>query len=403
MKLVRSATPIAVSGIVKSELTLVLATDKTLDPNAAIDITASGIIKMSFATHYISSISRSGEKITIKAQDRMKKLDNAFDYSAYNKDKEPFITSLVLDNLAQQCGFDNSVGIFEGVPTLYYDEIKDKTCKEILDIVSQNECLVWYCTNDNILTPHYLGEYKTAIYTNSSESSAVYMHSTKGPIRCISATNTQSGDVVNVGLTGDYHKVLKLKGSRMNKERASAILSNISGYIYHAFYCDYVKLNGSVDGLTAFSFDGGDLMISHKTTIHFNGYNIYVSAQSVDVCEDESDYSDYEYDLRQKIEEGRFYGSAVMSTGGLSFISKDEYSESEEPCTAKRYSFTTQKGGITSYDSVIMGATPSSIEKVSDNEVMFSYDDYKIKVTANGSGDTRTNLAYTIIYNDEEG
>lgn len=401
MQLVRSADPLPIKGIVKSELTLVLNTSTVFDPNSAVKISVSGAYSMNFATHYISKISRKGNRLTIKALDRMKRLDCDFDDSTYNRSDEPFNTSLVIANLANQAGLDGVLGSMSAVTTLYYDEIHNKTCREILDLISENEVGVWYCTNDNSLRFQPFCTVITANAANMNNTSALYLHSVKGPFEGLCAVNSESSEVFTTGSTGNFSKVLKVKGSRMCSERAVEILSNVANKSYQAYACAHIGLTAATEGLTAFVFDDyPDGLISCKTTVYFGGCTIYASASAADISEGESDYSELDYNFRKQVEEGKLYGCCVMSQKGIAFVSPDDYSDSQLPCTAAHYSFTTQSGGITSYEGVMVSTAPESVQRVSDNEVIYNYENYSIRVTADGEGDTRTNPTIEAIYNE---
>ena len=105
-RLIRTAENMPIKGIVQSELIVALKTDLTVEPNALVTVKTGGEDQLEFSEHFISRISRRGGLLEIHAMDRMRVTENDFDDSLYNRSNEPYVLSLVLADLASQCGFD---------------------------------------------------------------------------------------------------------------------------------------------------------------------------------------------------------------------------------------------------------------------------------------------------------
>ena len=104
-RLIRTAENMPIKGIVQSELIVALKTDLTFEPNALVTVKTGGEDPLEFSEHFISRISRRGGLLEIHAMDRMRVTENDFDDSLYNRSNEPYVLSLVLADLASQCGF----------------------------------------------------------------------------------------------------------------------------------------------------------------------------------------------------------------------------------------------------------------------------------------------------------
>lgn len=111
-------------------------------------------------TYYATDITRDGDVLNITAYDTCKNLDVPFDHSGYqqfdgqgttSEHLRKYPTSLVLGDLANQCGFSHSSPSISSVPELYYKDLAGKTCKQILEELAKAECGFWKCANDNTL------------------------------------------------------------------------------------------------------------------------------------------------------------------------------------------------------------------------------------------------------------
>lgn len=373
MRLEKRSEAMPVKGIVSSELTATFRTNAVFEPNAAVELKISGRFDMSFATHYISKISRKGDLLTIHAFDLMRRLENPFDDSLYNEKDEPYTASLLINDLAHQCGFAGVKNAPAAFDKFYFRDIHGKKCREILDIVSRYAVGAWYCSNDELLgfTP-FLSPSKE-IYAMREECAPVYLHSRKGPFYALYAENTATGEVFSAGSASDFRNILKLSGKLFNQKRVTDIMGTVALKTYQAFYCAHIGLLSEPDGITRFYFeDHPDGLLSCRTIVRFCADEIYAEASAADICEDESDYTDLTgYELRQKVERYREYGSTVMTDRGIGFVA-DRRPEDERERAA--YFFSAVSDAVTSFDGAIIDRImPTSIERVSDTARRITY------------------------------
>lgn len=363
-------------GIVSSELIVTFRTSLSFEPNAPVILRVSGAYSMQFSTHYISRISRKGDKLTIHAFDLMRRLENPFDDSIYNESGEPFTASLVLENLARQCGFSDFADLPAGVQTLRYSDIHGKKCREILGEISRYGVGAWYCSNDERLRFVPFLSALNGIQAQPQRTAAVYLHSKKGPFRSVYAENTVSGEVYSAGSSpSDYRYALKLAGKLITRERTTQIMSSVAGKSYQAFYCAHIGLTDAPEGITGFYSDEyPDGLISCHTTVRFGAGEIYAEAKAADICEDEWDYTDLTgYELRKKVERFREYGSTVMTDKGIGILSD---TASNDPTARLTYFFSSAADAVTAFDGAIIDKTmPDAIESLSDTMKKFVYGD----------------------------
>lgn len=361
MKLVRSSENPPVKGVVSSVFIISARMDDAPSPNGEVNVSITGEKSMSFCTHFISSISRKGSIVTVRAYDRMRKTDIAFDDSRYNEGDAPFDATLLIADLAEQCGFEGSE-IPQGFGKFRWGDMHGKKCREILDLVAEVMCGVWWCSDDNELrfTP-FLSQ-SCGIMVNEDNSSPLYIHSVKGPFTAVLARNTSDGNVYSAGSGGDIVNILRLQGRLFTHERTQAIMSDIAQKCFTAFYCGHGDIGAAPCGITAYSF-GEKELIAVKNEVFFGGGGVYAKISAADICEDEEPYlSLMDYEDRKKIEEGRYYGSTVMTEKGIGILSTDR---SEDVREQEIYCFSDAISGVTEFEGAVVDSVlPQKIEKL---------------------------------------
>ncbi|MCM1524735.1 MAG: hypothetical protein NC120_09790 [Ruminococcus sp.] len=370
MKLIRRGEDMPVKGIVESELVITLKTDIAFDPNAEINLSVKGANPMSFSRHFISRISRKGDLLTLRAGDLLRRTENPFDDGRYNRSGEPFEASLVLADLARQCGFENTSVSPGRIDRLYFDDIHGKTCREILNYIAENSVGAWYCSNDNMLRFCPFGSASCSIGTDSNRTSKVYLHSVKGPFRGVYAENPAADAVFKAGSADSFRHILKLRGRLMSRQRAEEIMSDIAEKSCRSFSCAHIGIMGAPEGLTEFIFeDHPSGLISSCTVVYFTGSEVYAQAKAADICEDESDYTDLTgYELRRRLEEGRRYGDTVITPRGVGFVIGGG---EDDPQVGF---FSAAEDGVTKFGGALMdGVMPDLVQSVSQNVKRIRY------------------------------
>lgn len=306
--------------------------------------------------------------LSIEAGDLMRRLENPFDDSLYNEQDQPYIASLLLADLARQCGFKGCENLPANFGKFYFGDIHGKTCREILNSVSEYAVGTFTCTNDCVLRFDKFLSYTSAVGVNWDNSAKVYFHSVKGPFKAVYGKNTATGEVYKAGSTGgNFVNVLKLTGRLLDRKRVSEIMSEITGKSFQAYYCGHMDIMAAPDGLTAFITEGGGEFISVRTEVIFGGGGIYGKAIAADICEDESDYLDLkDTEIRKRIEEYRQYGSVIMTENGLGVVAAEDMNEDIRE--RETFFFSKALGGVSCFDGAILDKKmPDRIERISDS------------------------------------
>ncbi|MGN1105566.1 MAG: hypothetical protein ACI4RH_02870, partial [Huintestinicola sp.] len=371
IRLIRQSENMPVKGIVSSELIMTIRTAESFSPNAAVMLSVSGTADMHFCPHFISSIKRRGGLITIRAFDRMRMTENDFRDDFYKEEDEPFITSQVLGDIAAQCGFKPCSLSFSAVPRLYCKDIHGKKIREILNHLSENGVGVWYCSDDEELRFTPFLSPSGSVGVNAEESSPLYIHSGKGPFTAVYAKNSATGELFSAGSGSDFRNILKLSGKLFDTDRAGSAMSRIAQKVWRSFYCAHAAVSAAPCGLTEFIFGDFFGLISVKTEICFGAAVVFAKAETADICEDESDYTDLMgYELRRRIEADRKYGSTMLTDKGVGFTSYKGTDLGEADISF----FSAVGDRVTEFDGAMMdGVMPDCITEISDTVTRFVY------------------------------
>lgn len=371
IRLIRQSENMPVKGIVSSELIMTVRTAESFSPNAAVGLSVSGAADMTICPHFISSIKRRGGLITIRAFDRMRMTENDFGDEFYTEENEPYLTSQVLGAIASQCGFKPCSLSFPYVPRLYYKDVHGKKCREILNLLSENGVGVWHCSDDEELrfTPFLSASGSVGVI--EAESAPLYIHSEKGPFKAVYAKNTASGEVFSAGDGSDFRNILKLSGKLFDDRRTGEVMSAAAQKVWRSFYCAHASISAVPCGLSEFIFGDTFGLISVRTEVCFGAAEVYAKAETADICEDESDYTDLVgYELRRRIEADRKYGCTVLTEKGVGFTSDKGTVLGEADISF----FSAIGDRVTEFDGAMMdGVMPDSITAISDTLTRFVY------------------------------
>lgn len=391
-RLIRTAENMPIKGIVQSELIVALKTDLTVEPNALVTVKTGGEDQLEFSEHFISRISRRGGLLEIHAMDRMRVTENDFDDSLYNRSNEPYVLSLVLADLASQCGFAGFGGGNFCTDKIYFEELHGKKCREILAHIAENTVGAFYCSNDNRLKFTPFLSASCSIGMEDSRSEKMYLHSEKGPFTAVYCKNTVTNEVYGAGQSDSFRNVLKISGRLMDKTRVTAVLGAVAQKSYRSFSCGRIAITGAPEGLTEFIFTGHESgLISARTVVHFTGKGAYAEARAADICEDESDYTDLTgYELRKRIEEGRKYGCTVMTERGIGFVE-----EGDELRAGSGRFFSALSDRITQFDGVMFdGIMPEYVQSVSDTVKKIKYGGSVYVLSFKSEGGKKTDITF---------
>lgn len=261
----------------------------------------------------------------ITAFDNCRKLERDFDTSDYFSEDKDYTFSETASAIGSQCGFVGTVFRELNRDNIPYRFIKGHTCREILQLMSECGCGVWYCTNNNQLAFMKLFQQGDFYTLNEDNCSDFRKGSFKGPIVGVRAENTLE-DKVYMTADASFDAMINVSGKLIDDKVAAKITSDISGKEYRSFSCRKIVTASVPNAFSGFIYK--DIMyraVSIITYITVTGYYSTVSAAVI--CEDENDYKgSLSYMLRRRITEEKKYGCTVIGSDGLKII----YSGEEE-------------------------------------------------------------------------
>ena len=128
-----------IQGIATGCLTFRLYSATDIDLTKGTAVLFSGVN----TTFYIDKADKNGHIYNVTAYDKCKNVDREFDTSDYSQydaqgNVKSWATSLIISDIAHQCGYTNAGGsrISDAVDVMYFNDFHGKTCRQILDELS---------------------------------------------------------------------------------------------------------------------------------------------------------------------------------------------------------------------------------------------------------------------------
>lgn len=318
----KSAAKLPISGCVTGCLEVTLVTEICPDDNSAVTVTCSN--GMAFPTFCIASRSvPSAGLLKLVCYDRMMFTDRNFDISAYGEDKTVSIGT-VMAHIVSQCGFSGSGGlVLHGADRVAVDEIKGKTCREVLEMFSEGACGIWYCDTGNKLTFLPFGTSNTLI--TPDVYAAVRAGSVKGPISRIIAENSTDGEEYDTGGSTSVRGIIRTESIFASAENAAGILGNCNGFEFKAFKCPKARLTSGIEIGCGVMF-GEDEYTVTNFALSFSPAGIFAELSAPELNESEYDYLNRaRRDAKSAVKAGRTYKNVMVSKyEGLSLIGRDK-------------------------------------------------------------------------------
>lgn len=387
IKLTREISGLPISGIITAKLSIKIRADKAFTPGTEVHIT-DNYNTQELPVFYISKPDYGGGVAEIIAYDNCRALDYIFDTDAlyFSEDKDYSVYDVVTA-VASQCGFVGAIFEDMNISTIPYKYIKGQTCRSILKLLSESGCGVWYCNNTNQLEFQKFGVITDYFSVDEKTCEDFRQGAVKGPITAIQVTNPVTDENYQLGYYSSFINKLKISGKLIDSNAATGILSEVNGKDYKAFTCKNVYSTLIPEALCGFVYK--DICYRATSIItYFTPHGYYSTVKSPVIAEDRFDYvGTLDYSLQERIMQERKYGCSVMSISGLKFTD-DESS----------YGFSSQSGGLTSYEGVMSSSKEASSVSVdkSAGTVTVTYADghiykYSAAVTETSSGYNITN------------
>lgn len=313
----KSIDGIGTSGVSTTCLSGRVRTKLKFSPNAKITVKYRD---WEFPYYYIDSSDFDGVSVSFTAYDLCKDLDLPFDITNYKflngKNLEcEYDTSLVISDIANQIGFAGCSNISR-ISTLKYSDLKG-SCREVLQKLSEADCCVYYCGNDNHLKAVALGGSSSA--ASITGCSPVVEKSQKS-ITAIVIEDTRHNNTYAYG-TGNFTNTLFLSGDLISETVSQAIASQIlnSGtgqYDYLSFRIDTAVISSNLE-ICGQVFIGDKIYNSSNITITFGAVNAAAELSSNQINETKIGYAQkISRLLGQRVKLGTSYGCYFVNKNG---------------------------------------------------------------------------------------
>lgn len=397
-----------VSGVCSSQLTFTLSRMNTeyQDPQTNAKITINGFTTPIF---YITQRNFTKSTVTFTCVDKTLFLDKTFDTSKLTTQSEKVSISEVVSIISEQCTFEDfDISEFPSSFTeIDYNDVYNKSCRDILILLTETAAGFFYCNSENILVFNPLGVKKESVYISEDERTELVEEHKKGPVdSAIMINNKDSANLQEwiFGTTLDIYSCLKVKSKYMTEEISNEIFNRVQNFRYSCFTVEKCILKN----ITKTINPGAYLYLtSDKTGTYYPIFNIntvlsstgaYVTLSSDSISEQEYEFMGYiTRQLNNKIEENKNYNGCSISNDGIKcegaagkVTLEDGSVYFYEQDKTGKYGFTTESGGLVHFDGVLSSnKETSSIEvDTENNSVTIIFKDghvykYSSKVTKN--------------------
>ncbi len=374
------------SGFTEGEMSFSYYGELSPPPDAEISLTVSrGAAYISVTGFRISSIRRSGRRVSIKARDRMRMLEKPLDTSGYEEDQR-IPSAQAVEAAARACGFSGTANVPS--VSLCLSDLRGRTARQLLRDLSAAFCGVWVCTSGNVLAFMPFGTISSSV--SCPADIPFYIHSTKGPITRLEVENTETHAQYIHG-TGDYTSSVRMRGRMITRDLSASVMSRIAQKYIRAFSAYSVPLTAMPFGVSGI-IRGNTEYAALRYTVHI-GSRIYADMEYPDICENEFDHiTKEEYALRERMDQGTAYGAAVVTEKGLGILSS---TQTEDIRDRDVYFFEAAKGAVARFGGAVMdGRMPASITDLGDNTKRIAYDGVSYILSYSRDGSQITDISF---------
>ncbi len=203
----------------------------------------------------------------IECYDACKNLDIPFDYSAYtqfdnNGKAKTYAAALITADIAHQCGFSGGGGYSGRIGELYYLDFAGKSCREILNDLSQAYCGYWYANLDNALVFNPFNPSGTAAEIAEENRSEIEISGIK-TIKGIYAEDTVYGTEYSTHT--NWQNTERMSGRYLSADIAAdvaaQILSDSGEYTYYGWNCTDILTDTLYDIGNYIGYEGKNLPV----------------------------------------------------------------------------------------------------------------------------------------------
>lgn len=261
----------------------------------------------------------------IECYDCCKNLDIPFDYSGYkqfeNGDKSKamwYPTSQVIGDIANQCGFAASSPSASRMALLCYNDIKGKSCRQILEDISKLEVGWWITNYDDQLVFSPFSPGRTGFEISENDRAEIQLRGTK-TITGIVAEDEIYGGIYQSG--SGWKNSERISGRYITEEKAASMVSQILGdggcYVYCGWECPEAIISSPYNIGDCVSFGGYELPIL-DISCDFTALGIIAAMSAPAADTSFSEYQDlYSRQLDGTLKLDRVFGCSVATVSGM--------------------------------------------------------------------------------------
>ena len=279
--------------------------------------------------YYVAKRSISKKVCHFTAYDIGSDLEKEFDPSdLWQGEPEDTISyTAIINALRSQCGFAFVTAAYDGMSGIKFTKemLKGKSCRSVFEMISTAMCGIW-CSNGIgglqliCLSSDKMAYADSGICTEYTEID----YQGRQKITKLIAVNSETGNVVEHS-TGEYGTVIKIESPFVACDDGTDgyVWQRINGLVYQSWKCDKALMDLSRDTKvfntisTLFTFGEDTELLVNQVVFDVDSSGIYFSGGADPQSDEVWKYDDYtQRQLKQKIEPGKAFGDAMLTSGG---------------------------------------------------------------------------------------
>lgn len=265
------------------------------------------------------SVSYDGSVTELVCYDKLNYSDIAFDYSGFVSAAEGAVkvaVGNVLSVVSSQLGV--SVGdVPFGEKQMDLSQLKDKTVRDVLNIISEQNVGYWFVNGSGALEFAALGGYTAVLPVD--KNSAISGGTVKEISRVIMRDSLDGKEYDTLGGTSQS-AMLIVSAEDVNSEMASAVLNRVKGKAFKAFSCSCL-----LSGFGRVYSDFGGLIVT-SVSQNLTAGGIFAAVGASSFAESEYDFGGfYRTQLDRRIAKNALYHNCAITTDkGFVFYDYEE-------------------------------------------------------------------------------
>lgn len=275
----------------------------------------------------VTERSERGGVTSITGYDRCKNLDLPFDYSGYEQFDGGgkaiwYAASLIIDGIANQCGFKSAANTSPRMPKLCYNDFAEKSCRQILIDLSKVNCGFWH-DSGGVLNFSAFSPSVTGFEVPEKDRSEIRILGHK-TVTAIYAEDEIYG--TSYGTGGDWRHTERMSGryltAELVQELTGQILANGGEYKYNGWECSQILTSTVYNIGDCIAYEGKNLPVLNAD-FEFTAMGIIAKLSAPAPDNSFSEYQDlYSRKIEGRVEYDRVLGCTVTTQEGTGFCLK---------------------------------------------------------------------------------